>query len=152
MSDKNKVLIVGVMFLLLGLFNVVDGFITSYRILKWSHTQGTVLSSYLQECSRGKSGRGLTPKISYSYLVDNATFVGYRIAPEYYATCLATQNAQEVISKYPEQTKVSVYFNHEQATDAFVFGGKIGRWYNLIFVLGGIVGIYLALNLYPRNE
>ena len=87
------------------------------------------------------------PKISYSYLVDNATYVGYRIAPTYYSNCMSGSDAKNIINKYPEQADVSVYFNHEQAVDAFVFGGKIGHWYDIALVLGGVLCIFWALAL-----
>jgi hypothetical protein len=145
MSDRNRLLLVGLTFLALGLFNIVDGFLTSYRMIKWSNAQGTVLSSYLQDCSRGKSGRGLSPKISYSYVIDSATYVSYRIAPRDYSDCMIASEAKKVIGKYPEQATVSVYFNHKQPTEAFVFGGRIAHWYNLLLVLGGLVCIFLGL-------
>lgn len=144
MSDRSGLLIVGVMFLSIGLFNIVDGFMTGYRIIKWSKSQGTILSSYLQECSRGKAGRGLSPKISYSYLINNATYVSYAIAPSHYSDCMPNRDAENVISKYPEQAAVLVYFNQQQPNDAFVFGGKIGHWYDFAFFLGGILCIFLT--------
>ena len=148
MSDKNRLLMIGIMILLMGLSFIVDGFITGYRVIKWPSVQGTILSSDLQECSRGRSGRGLMPKISYSYSVDNATYVGNRIEPIGYSGCMQNNKAQDFIEKYSEQDDVYVYFNHDQTVDSFILGGKIGHWYAIAMVLGGILCIFWALFFY----
>ena len=78
--------------------------------------------------------------------MNNATYVSYQIAPAHYSECMSNRDAENVITKYPEQSKVLVHFNAEQPTEAFVFGGKIGHWYDFIFVLGGILVIYAAIH------
>lgn len=149
MADNDtdwKLLIVGMVFMLIGSYRILDGFITGYQIIKWSNTEGTVLSTHLQECSRGRAGRGLTPQISYSYVINDATYVSYRIAPSHYSECMSDRDAENVIYKYPEQSKVLVHFNAEQPTEAFVFGGKVGHWYDFIFVLIGALLVYASIH------
>lgn len=143
-DDYWKVVLAGAMFLLLGLANVFDGFLTAYRILTWSKAQGTVLSSTTLGCSRGKAGQGSTPAISYSYKVNQATFVSNRIAPKHYSDCVANRDADKVMFKFPANATVLVRFNPQKPEEAFVFGGKIGQWYDPLLILGGIFCICFA--------
>lgn len=145
-SDYWRFLLMGLAFSAMGLFNIVDGITTGYRVLTWQKTLGTITFSSLNPCRiSGKSGgTGSSLVIGYSYLVNNATYASNRIAPSGYSECLRDYDAQAVISKFPVNAKVLVRFKPEQPNDAFVFGGKIGHWYDFVLLIGGVLCICLA--------
>lgn len=150
MRDKNndtwRFLIMGLAFLGMGVFNVVDGVTTAYRIFNWQNTQGTITFSALNPCIRGGrgGGAGSSPSIIYTYSINNLIYTGNRIAPSSYSDCVRDREAEAVISKYPVNSKVIVRSNPEQPNDSFVFGGKIGHWYDFALIIGGILCIFLA--------
>jgi hypothetical protein len=145
-SDKWEFWVIGLSFLAMGVFNIVDGITTAYRIFNWQNTQGTITSSVLNPCIRGgrAGGSGSYPSIGYSYSINNLVYTGTRIAPSSYSDCVRDREAYEIISKFPVNTKVIVRSNPEQPSDSFVFGGKIGHWYDFPLIIGGILCIFLA--------
>jgi hypothetical protein len=144
MQDIHKIMLASVAITLLGLINVFDGFVTGYRTLTWEKTQGTVMLADTEHCSRGKAGSGLKVRISYAYRVNQKAYSASRIAPAEYETCLSDREAWAVLSRNRQDAKVPVYFDEKKPEKAFVLGGKIGRWYNLLIVLIGIAFLLLA--------
>lgn len=148
MSDKNKHLCLGFVFLIAGLifwsmfaFNFWNEVTTSIRVNKWSSTQGTIISSNLEKC--GKNNGVSLSEISYSYLVKNTIYTGNKIEPYLLSspceeTFLGDNNKKQVLmDKYRTNANIYVYFNSQQPSNSFVLIDDLNLWryFKLIILL-----------------
>ena len=114
------------------------------RVYTWSNTQGTVISSELENCGKNGRGRSLAT-ISYSYSINNSTYLGNLIEPYLLSpACEGTSifgdddDRKALADKYKTNANILVYFNSEQPNDSFILGDNLGVWHyiKLIFIIG----------------
>ena len=133
------------------IFFILNAITTGVRVYTWSSTQGAIISSDLKSCGKG-DGLSLAT-ISYSYSINNSTYVGNRIEPYLFSSdCYhSSLHQKDLADKYRANANILVYFNSEQPNNFFILGDSLGVWHylQLIFTIGimsffafGLVAIF----------
>jgi hypothetical protein len=157
----HDILVIISMTLLLGLqfwaSGLSDSITTGYRVIQWSSTEGIVISSISQSCGYSTTGRrggevrhhGSNPKISYSYSVNNVTYMADRVEfvpplSRFSSCIIPSQGVEAMVGRHPVNTSVLVHFNREQPNDAFIVDVGIVDYMHSFWQIGmGIVVIFL---------
>jgi hypothetical protein len=173
-SDPTKQL--GIMIFLLGCLFLLSDVEIEHRIATWSIAQGTVVSLSFRPCTKG-GDRGsplihlLSPKFSYSYSVNGIPYIGdktvlytkqhcmaeryyfdtdiyHLLSPNWNTYGLSTDEAQILKKQYSVNTKVFVYYNAKQPSDAFLILelGQLFGWFELVTIIFGLFLILLSMN------
>jgi len=114
----------------------------------WPSTTGTIIQSELvEEWSEtfplGGFDSYWMPKITYTYIVDGEKLQGNRIN---FSSSFSLQlSAQRVVNRYPLNSKVKVYYNPRNPSDAVLKPGSTVGMYCLI--IGGVALIILGVSL-----
>ncbi len=125
----------------LGVLYIIEGYNTS----NWSEVNAKVIKSQIDsEYSSGVgkgSGGGMVyfPAISYRYKVNSKTYIGKEISTMLLRTSNAS-NGQELISKYPLNSQISVFYNQNKPDEAVIEKGVPTRAYYIFFA-----GIFMCL-------
>jgi hypothetical protein len=112
----------------------------------WSRVEGTVIKSRVEEKKRtsssgggssGPRGHGSSssstsvyytyrPVVSYSYVVDGKNYDNDRInfrQDDEYKHRRGKRHAQKIVSRYPEGSKITVYYDPEDPQEAVLVSG-----------------------------
>jgi hypothetical protein len=85
-------------------------------VAQWPFTLGTVKISTTEYRSSGESG-AYYPVVHYSYHAGGQSYEGYRIAP---GGEVGGVGAGKVAARYPAGTTVTVFYNPQNASEAFL--------------------------------
>ena len=91
----------------------------------WSSTMGTVLASYLERRSSGKSGSTNYPVVQYSYQVGGQSYQGAKIAP---GMEVGGTGAGKVVNRYPQGAQVMVFYDPNNPSDAVLEKKAPAQW------------------------
>ena len=144
-----------------GLWTGSEYLVDAYRSVNWPQTTGTVIRSELASESRFEKSNHTTTsywaEVEYEYDVDGESFVsqnvtldGLRYGPHIGE---GKSQAEEVLSRYPVNAEVSVYYDPHAPTRATLEAGvSVGNFFVPIFsvVLTLLGAVWLGAMLFSR--
>lgn len=125
------------------LFGLVFTFIpasdlrTAFKAGGWTITEGTITKSEIH-IAGGKTANYF-PFVQYSYHVNNRDYFSSKIAFSHFTE--GKDGAEEIVSKYPVDSKAQVYFSPENPEKS-VLDNKVQYSENIV---GIIVGLLLSI-------
>ncbi len=112
---------------------IVGGMLKQMAAADYAQSTGTVLSSTI-ETDHDQDGTTYSPKLVYSYTVNGQEYTGTRYA---YSTGGSSDHsyAANIVSRYPEDKEVAVYYNPADASDAVLTRDVQNESYFLLLFL-----------------
>jgi hypothetical protein len=117
----NTVIVIGVLGLVFFLLNTILLAVIFFMrrkmaaVSQWPSTGGVVLASMLESRSDSEGGYTNYPVVKYAYQVGTQNYQSRTIAP---GPEIGGSGAGKVISRYPINTLVTVYYNPQNPSDA----------------------------------
>lgn len=108
--------------------------IRSLDSIKWNQTDGRILSSSVEKLGNTKDTSGYTRKISYTYDVNNNTFISKRV---FYGDSLyrmTSLNLKDTMKKYPKDKEIKVHYNPNKPNHSVLEPGVNSKIYLLLLV------------------
>jgi hypothetical protein len=124
-----------------GIFAIVRYFIVKGRYNidpKWTNVEGIVNAARLERLEEAAAYGGhdifYKPVLEYSYIVDGYTFTTMQL--DFGSQRLSLSKAQDILNRYPEGSKITVFFNPVSASEATA---KVTNSAANIWLIAGIV-------------
>ena len=116
----------------------------------WPTTDGVVTLSEIYDVRGNKGGVTYGAEILYEYYVSDKRYLGNHVTSAGQSSSSDLDYAQYLINKYPNGTKVTIYYNPNKAEEAVLEPGF--HWFDLfpfgmglIFSLIGLIGFIWSL-------
>lgn len=97
------------------------GIIEALGTYGWTKTNGTVISAEVKRVTSSKGSAKYLPVISYSYVIDTATYQSDRYSST--AARGTSQWANQIISQYPPKSSRFVYYNPKNQKESVLERG-----------------------------
>ena len=113
----------------------------------WRSTNGKILSAKIVQSERSSSGQGketvYTPKISYTYTVNDQEYISERIKIMSDYSSSSIKAVQKIIQKYRPDSEVMVYYDPAKPKRAILEKGVSSEVYvllvfSLLLLLGSL--------------
>jgi len=118
----------------------------------WDTVEGVILDSKLDRSDSSDSGASYSADILYEYHLDGAKLNGSRVSFGELSSGDAS-DASRVLSRYPEGTKVQVYYNPDDPFDAVLEPGmNKGVWFLPAFgaIFATFGGLFVLIGFFTR--
>ena len=102
---------------------------------KWPTAEGIVIQSYVRISPGGDSGDIYEPRISYGYSISGKPYESNSISYKQNPNTTSRGPADNVISKYPKGSRVRVYYDPDNPTNAVLETGLGDGWPYLLLML-----------------
>jgi hypothetical protein len=137
MNDEQLLLVVGIIILVMLVFNVV--FLAIIFLIRrkvaavsqWPATIGSIIASYLDRRFTGKS-RTNYPVVHYVDQVSRQQYQGRKIAP---GPEVGGSGAEKVVARYPVGARVMVFYNPQDPADAVLERKALASWMQWVLLL-----------------
>jgi hypothetical protein len=133
----------GILLLAVSVLNIIKGIQSS----SWPSVSGTVLFSHIDTLDGYDIDTGVYttyfPKVSYEYYVDGLKYSSKRVN---FGVAGGYGNAKRVISDYPQNKVVNVFYNPKEPGKAILEPGiRVGIFLLLIFFSAFSIGISIII-------
>ena len=161
-------LAIGIILMVLALAGFITGAVllyNDYETKSWPTAKGVIKSSDVhrevrtsknEETGQESTTTYFTAMVKYEYRIKGKKYTASNVSYDYIYGIPESKyagEATEIINRYPEDKKVTVYYNPDDPNEALLEPGTSTTW-KWTFIIGGVFAVIsiIALASYPRAK